>query len=210
MSMLGNQENLGRGPNLPDRRRQARIQLRTLAYLELDPENGGVIVNISEGGLAFQTAEIITGLVFPRMRFRLPKSNKWLEVSGRLVWEAKSRTEAGIQFIDLNEDVQQQIRSWTQAATLHPDQSKEPGRFKIVWEAEGVVAAEQDSSTQTDLPSELDSMFPSEQALPAARLETQAYRGRPQSHAINRTATENHGQILVTAACLRSSDRASG
>lgn len=170
--MLGNQDNLGRGPDLPDRRRQARIQLQSLAYLQLDSENAGVILNISEGGLAFQTVEIITGLVFPSMRFRLPKSNKWLEVSGKLVWEGKSRTEAGIQFIDLNEDVQQQIRSWTQAATLHPDQSKEPGRFKIVWEAEGVASAEEDSSTQTDLPSDLpsdlDSMFPSEQALPAA------------------------------------------
>jgi TonB family protein len=168
MSMLGNHENLGRGPDLPDRRKHTRIQLQSLAYLQLDSENAGVIINISEGGLAFQTAEIITGLVFPRMRFWLPKSNKWLEVSGKLVWEGKSRTEAGIQFIDLNEDVQQQIRSWTQEATLHPNQSREPGRFKIVWEAEGVASAEEDSSTKTDLPSDLDSMFPSEQALPAA------------------------------------------
>ena len=170
--MLGNQENLDRGPNLPDRRRQPRIRLQSLAYLQLDSENAGVIVNISEGGFAFQTAEIITGLVFPRMRFRLPKSNKWLEVSGKLIWEGGSRTEAGVQFIDLSEDAQQQIRSWTDAATLHPDQSREPGRFKIVWEAEGLPSAEEDSSTKTDLPSDLpsdlDSMFPSEQALPAA------------------------------------------
>jgi TonB family protein len=118
--MLENQEHFDLIAKAPDRRTHVRIQLRSLAYLELDPNNGGVILDISEGGLAIQAAETLTGLVFPRMRFRLPQSETWIEVSGKLIWQGKSRKEAGIELVDLNQSARQQISRWAHLVTFRP------------------------------------------------------------------------------------------
>ena len=61
------------------------MQVRSVAYVELDDDNGGLILNIAEGGIGVQSAEMIAGERFSRMRFRLPKSEKWIE-AGRQSW----------------------------------------------------------------------------------------------------------------------------
>src|SRR5580704_13982670 len=118
--MLEKTENFDPVARPPDRRRYGRIQLQSLAYLELGPNNGRVILDISEGGLAIQAAETIMDSVFPRIRFRLPQSEKWIEVAGKLIWQGKSRKEAGIQLVDVNESARREIRRWTDSATVHP------------------------------------------------------------------------------------------
>jgi outer membrane biosynthesis protein TonB len=154
-------------PRVEDRRSHARIQTRSLAYIEIDQVNGGLILNISEGGIAIQAAEI-PGLVFPNMRFRLPKSEKWIEVSGKLIWEDNLRKEAGIQFVDLNQDARQHIQNWVYSAAFRSGLPLEQGRFKIIWEAEEPQAAA--NSSANEFRPELDSMFPSEKSVPPKKL----------------------------------------
>jgi len=79
-----------------ERRIHARIPLRAIAYVELGQENGGLILNLSEGGIAVQAGEILAGVTFQKMRFRLSESDKWIEVGGKVMWEGPSRKEAGI------------------------------------------------------------------------------------------------------------------
>jgi len=162
--MLENKKHFESVPGIADRRTHTRIQVRSLAYIELDQVNGGLILNISEVGIAIQAVEI-AGFVFPNMRFRLPKSEKWTEASGKLVWEGKSRKEAGIQFVNLSEDVRQQIQSWIYSAAFRPGLPVEQGRFKIVWEAEEPKPAAEDFP-ESEVPPEFVSVFPSEKSLP--------------------------------------------
>ncbi len=110
-----------------------------------------------------QSAEMLVGDHFERMRFRLPRSEKWLEVSGKLVWLGKTGKEAGIQFVDLDNDVMQQIRSWVHSAARRPGLPVEQGQFKVVWEVEERDAAGGQPSGESE-PAEFDPMFPSEKS----------------------------------------------
>ena len=83
-----------------------------LTYLDLGAQNGGIILNISEGGLLAQAAEILAGDRIVRMRFELPLFKSLLEVNGHVVWLGESKKEAGVQFIDLPEGVRFQINEW--------------------------------------------------------------------------------------------------
>jgi TonB family protein len=94
-----------------DRRLHARQRIRSLSYVELGDSNGGIVLNISEGGIAVQAAQVLDeGPV--SMRLQIPGSKKPLEVSGEIVWTGDSRKEAGLRFVDLQESALKKIRGW--------------------------------------------------------------------------------------------------
>jgi periplasmic protein TonB len=96
-----------------DRRAHPRQRIRSLAYVHLGESNGGIVLNISEGGIAVQAAEALDvdeGRL--AMRIEIPRSRKRLEVSGEVMWVGESRKEAGLRFVDLSEEALKRIRSW--------------------------------------------------------------------------------------------------
>ena len=92
-----------------------RTVVRALAYVELSDENAGLILNISEDGLAVQAVQVVASDHLPRMRFRLPKTDLTIEVAGKMVWQLRSRKEVGIQFVDLSEAARAHIQEWIAA-----------------------------------------------------------------------------------------------
>jgi len=111
-----------------DRRTYSRQPVRTLAYVELDEGNGGIVLNASEGGLSVQAVMSLMEDSLPKMRFQLSQSNNWLETSARVVWASESRKVAGLQFVDLPEEARLHIREWLtdQAAGAESDERHEP------------------------------------------------------------------------------------
>jgi TonB family protein len=99
-------------PATDDRRRSARRQVASLAYVELGKSNGGIILNISENGLAVASASALEINTLSRVRFQLPGSLDWLEVSGEIAWISKSNREFGIRFVDLSDDARKLIKGW--------------------------------------------------------------------------------------------------
>ena len=96
-----------------DRRAHPRQRIRSLAYVHLGESNGGIVLNISEGGIAVQAAEALDAGESPlAMRIEIPRSRKRLEVRGEIVWVGESRKEAGLRFVDLSEDALRRIRAW--------------------------------------------------------------------------------------------------
>jgi TonB family protein len=96
-----------------DRRAHPRQRIRSLAYVHLGESNGGIVLNISESGIAVQAAEALDADEGPlAMRIEIPRSRKRLEVTGEIVWVGESRKEAGLRFVDLSEDALKRIRSW--------------------------------------------------------------------------------------------------
>ncbi len=131
---------------IAESRVHSRTEVRALAYIELSDENAGLILNISEDGLAVQAVQVVTSDHLPRMRFRLPKTDRTIEVAGRMVWQLRSRKEVGIQFVDLSDAARAHIHEWIAAEpsrlaaplepprrrTLQPDKPSrpEPGRIR--------------------------------------------------------------------------------
>jgi hypothetical protein len=99
-------------PVTPERRRRAREYAKSLVYVELGNNNGGIALNFSEHGIAVQAANEVTDDVISQIRFQLPHSLLWIETSGRVVWTSDSRTLAAIEFTGLSQKSLDQIRQW--------------------------------------------------------------------------------------------------
>lgn len=95
-----------------DRRAHSRHRIRALAYVELGENNGGIVLNISEGGFAVRAAEAIREDSLSRLRFQMQHATQPLEMRGNIAWTNDSRKEAGVRFIDLREEALLEIRTW--------------------------------------------------------------------------------------------------
>src|ERR1700689_450419 len=95
-----------------DRRLCARRPVPSLAYVDLGENNGGIILNIGEGGVAGTVVAPLPTNVLARMRFQLPGSDDWLEARGEIARISESKKEAGLRFVDLSEDARSRIENW--------------------------------------------------------------------------------------------------
>lgn len=134
-----------------DRRAHPRQRIRSLAYVHLGESNGGIVLNISEGGIGVQAAEALDADESPlTMRIEIPRSRKRLEVRGEIVWVGESRKEAGLRFVDLSEDALRRIRAWMvreESPGTTPEESEEKVEAPVV---QGVEARAETVATAQD------------------------------------------------------------
>ncbi len=113
MTEIPEQNSGSRPASIPvkDRRQHVRQRVSSLSYVDLGENNGGIVLNVSEGGIRIQAAQgLEEGPVL--IRLQLPGSRKRLEVRAKVVWVGPTRKEAGLRFVDLSEDALGQIRKW--------------------------------------------------------------------------------------------------
>lgn len=105
-------------PSIPERRQHLRKQIVLFTYAVLGEDNGGLVFNLGEGGLALTAAAALQEDHFAKMRVRFPDSADWFETNGRLVWKNDSGKEAGIEFLNLPEDTRGRIAEWVSQKEL--------------------------------------------------------------------------------------------
>jgi outer membrane biosynthesis protein TonB len=105
-------------------RAHMRRKLSPMAYVELGQENGGILLNLSEGGFAVQSALTLSAREFTELRFQVPAFQGWLTANGRIVWMSDSKKEAGIQFTELPGEARREIHKWV-AAEGDPEEARE-------------------------------------------------------------------------------------
>jgi hypothetical protein len=111
--MSNPQEHFGALTPARDRRLLRRTTPASLAFVELGDTNGGIVLNISEAGMAVAVADLlVVGEYLPRVRFQLPSSTQSIEISAQIVWLTESKRGAGIRFVDLHADARNQISNW--------------------------------------------------------------------------------------------------
>ena len=98
-----------------ERRVRSRQKLRSVSYIDLGPDNGGLVLNLSESGLAFFSAMKLTGDQLPTLSFKLPGFTETIEAQARLAWISETRKEAGVQFDGLPEEHARKISDWLSA-----------------------------------------------------------------------------------------------
>jgi predicted lipid-binding transport protein (Tim44 family) len=95
---------------MTEHRQAPRIAMQALAYVNLEPESGGIIVNLSEGGLCFQAA---TPVQRPgTVRFWLSHRDHGIEAESELMWTAEGRKRGGLRFTHLSPEAREEIRTW--------------------------------------------------------------------------------------------------
>jgi hypothetical protein len=110
-------------PGTLERRLHPRKEL-LFPWIKLGIDNGGIILNISESGLAMQAVRSLAEGELPAMRFQLSESENWIETPGRIAWISASKHMAGVEFVGLPEEARNKIRQWI-PLTLHPNGSAE-------------------------------------------------------------------------------------
>jgi PilZ domain len=97
---------------LPGRRLHHRQRVPGLAYVNLDgTDNGGIIRDLSEAGMAIQAVSPLRLNQQMRLRFDLPRPHVHVETRGRIAW-ADSAGQAGVQFLDLADRPRRLLKEW--------------------------------------------------------------------------------------------------
>jgi protein TonB len=115
----------------PDRRAHLRKRIIPLGYIQLGESNGGIALNVSEGGLAITTALMLPDDYLPNIRLQFPDSSDEIEVCGHIAWRAESKKEAGIKFVGLTEKARRQITNWISSQASPGDV---PEQMEGIWE----------------------------------------------------------------------------
>ncbi len=142
--------------NSQDSDRRSYPRERALySCMQMEDGNGGIILNISERGLAVQVVRRLTNDTLPKMLFRFSQSEVWVKARGRIAWVDESRKKAGIEFVELPYDGRIQIKQWI-SSIVHPSAAtagNSPGKeippvtlASIAWES---ACADSDSSSES-------------------------------------------------------------
>jgi cell division protein FtsN len=94
----------------PERRQAPRTTVDRLAYINLDSNNGAIVLNVSGGGLCFHSAAPIQRS--ETIRFWFSEDHHRIEAEGRLVWMDEKQKTAGLRFTNLSAGARLQIRNW--------------------------------------------------------------------------------------------------
>lgn len=103
---------------IPERRSHVRRRVLSLEYIDLGSFNGGILLNLSEGGMYVQAVAGLSGEDLPEISFRLPDSTYIVKTSAQLAWTGESKKDAGMKFVNLPEEARLKIREWV--ALEHP------------------------------------------------------------------------------------------
>src|ERR1700678_2863402 len=96
-------------------RRASRLRLPSLGYVDVDSDNGGILLNLSETGLALQAVAPFAGLTRVALRIQPPKPRKRLDLNAEITWISESKKEAGLQFLELEAGTRIEIANWISA-----------------------------------------------------------------------------------------------
>ena len=97
---------------VPERRRNSRVKVGSLLPVDLDRENGGIVLNLSEGGLRVRVVGRLETEEMTHLRFTLPEWKNGINTLGQIAWVDEARTGGGVRFCSLAEESQQQIKQW--------------------------------------------------------------------------------------------------
>ncbi len=92
-------------------RRCPRHALASVAYVTIDTTNGGILRDISDGGLALQCVTPLNADQEVRLRFQLPSPKASVETNGRVCW-ATASGQAGVEFVDLPLQASRLLKEW--------------------------------------------------------------------------------------------------
>ncbi len=94
-----------------DRRQKLRIVPNELVFLQLERDDGGTVLDVSEGGLGFETFAPVNPNGPVHFWFSLNLRDR-IEAWGEVVWTNATKKCGGLRFLRLSEEARAQIRRW--------------------------------------------------------------------------------------------------
>src|ERR1700688_660195 len=97
---------------IAERRLHPRVLPKTLIYVACGQSNGGMVLNVSDDGMAISMAIPVGDEAYSNLQVRMNGLAQSIEVHGRMAWTTKSKKRAGIQLVDVSDEQREQIREW--------------------------------------------------------------------------------------------------
>lgn len=102
-----------------ERRRAPRTRLRELVYIGMGIDNGGVALDVSDGGLSFHAVASVQQ--DSPIHFSLSvEGRRRVEGLAEVAWNSATGKCAGLRFTHLPEVVREQIQIWSNQPRLNP------------------------------------------------------------------------------------------
>jgi hypothetical protein len=190
-----------------ERRRHVRHKVPSIIYVGLGAGNGGIIINLAEGGLFLQAVAELNPETELTLHFQLEGTKQPIETEGRVTWLGPTQKEAGICFKNLLGNTEQQIAEWiarleepapgtetgTEPRPKPPPTSREAPVQPIQNSIQAIFPRKKTENTRSNFPPEIpreslsesshlddSSIAPDAAPLPAPRFTTLRLRVRPE------------------------------
>ena len=110
-----------------ERRHLERTTLERLAYIDIEPNNGGIVLNVSTEGLCFHSVAAVEKN--GPLCFSLLEQNRRIAACGELAWTDEVQKIGGVRFTTLTAETREQVQNWiSQPATpLEEHTTSTPG-----------------------------------------------------------------------------------
>jgi hypothetical protein len=128
---------------LEEHRRHPRQRVSSIVYVRLNDGNGGILLNLGEGGLSFHAAVTLNPRQDVDLRFKLPDTGELIRLKGQTAWLDRTRKEVGVCFNDVPEAAREKIAQWVVGVTARPYATKEKANqsaFDQLMDCLGVTA----------------------------------------------------------------------
>jgi hypothetical protein len=107
-----------------DRRQQPRLTADSFAFIQVEGDEGGSVVNVSEDGLCFRAFSVVRQADQVRFWFSFNLRDR-IEAVGRLAWWDDTRKLGGLALTSQSHSAREQIRSWVRGVCA---EENKPGR----------------------------------------------------------------------------------
>jgi PilZ domain/SPOR domain len=105
-----------------ERRQTPRMKVEGLAYVNLDTDNGGIVSDLSEGGLSFHSTTPVQRTAkirfwFSQRKYRIEADGpvartRFIEADSELAWTDETQRRGGLKFTNLDTEAREEIRAW--------------------------------------------------------------------------------------------------
>ena len=96
-------------PITSERRQKPRTKIRGIHYLQIEPNNGGLLLDISEGGLSFQAAAPVLNVGAVHFSFSSHLKGQ-IEAEGEVVWKSVNKKVVGLRFTRMTPEAWECVR----------------------------------------------------------------------------------------------------
>jgi hypothetical protein len=107
----------------PERRQFLRKKPEQLVYLELERDNGGMMLNVSEEGFSFRAVRPVRQEEKIRFAFTID-AGRQLGGHGELEWTDEEGKVGGMRFAEVSREFREEIRQWLKESHAPGDRGK--------------------------------------------------------------------------------------
>jgi hypothetical protein len=113
-----------------ERRLSIRKTPEQLAYISLPSNNGGIVLDVSEGGLRFRAIAPVDADGPIHFRFAIDSEEK-IKAVGELAWRDKTGKSGGLRFTELPDEIRERIRLWAGQSNFRANSRAKAGVLDV-------------------------------------------------------------------------------